>query len=460
MSRKIEPKSSVGLTEEEIQLRQTDGCKLLFTSYHGQNCALLIQNDRLAEAMFFPKEPSKIGAIYIGKVKNVVKNIDACFVEIANGELCFLPMKSAATFLLLNRQHDGRILEGDELLVQVVRDAQKSKQASVTTQISLSNDYFVISMGSKRVSYSTKLSGRQKDSLEAILQEQGILDSQTDGRLTQDCTVLLSEEEAGKLRQEGAALDLFELPSTGIIVRTKAEEDTENAEELMKYFHELFVKYFRLLYLARYRRCFTCLKEAETEVASAIQQFTGHAEANSIEIITDQRALYEQLKNYGQENGVTLNLRFYADDMLSLSALYSLESKLKTALSSKVWLKSGGYLVIEPTEALTVIDVNSGKCESGKEAQDTYLRINLEAAKEVAFQLRLRNLSGIIIVDFINMRSQDDNNMLLQTLKKYVKQDRITTIVDMTPLGLVEITRKRTSKPLREQLEEKRKWNS
>ena len=125
---------------------------------------------------------------------------------------------------------------------------------------------------------------------------------------------------------------------------------------------------------------------------------------------------------------------------------------MKTALSSKVWLKSGGYLVIEPTEALTVIDVNSGKYESGREAQDTYRKINLEAAEEVAFQLRLRNLSGIIIVDFINMRSRDDNNMLLQTLRKFVKQDRVnTTIVDMTPLGLVEITRKRTSRPLREQ---------
>lgn len=450
MSRKIEPKASVSLTEEEIQLRQTDGGKLLFTSYHGQNCALLIQNGRLIEALFFPKVPSKIGAVYIGKIKNMAKNIDACFVEIANGELCFLPMKSAAACLLLNRQQDGRILEGDELLVQVERDAQKSKQASVTTQISLSNDYFVITMGSKKVCYSTKLRDRRKESLEALLQEQGIIDSQ--GCLTQNCTALLPEAESRKLRQEGAALDLFELPSTGIIVRTRAEEETGNAEELMGHFQELFLKYFRLLYLARYRRCFTCLKEAETEVATAIQRLTGNTEAKSYELITDQKELYEQLKNYGLENHIALNLRFYEDNMLSLSALYSLESKMKTALDSKVWLKSGGYLVIEPTEALTVIDVNSGKCESGKEAQDTYRRINLEAAKEVAFQLRLRNLSGIIIVDFINMRSQDDNDMLLQALKNYVKRDRITTIVDMTPLGLVEITRKRTSKPLREQL--------
>ena len=146
-------------------------------------------------------------------------------------------------------------------------------------------------------------------------------------------------------------------------------------------------------------------------------------------------------------------MRLYQDSMLSLSALYGIEGKLKPALETRIWLKSGGYLVIEPTEALTVIDVNSGKCEDGKNPEDTYRSINLEAAEEVAFQLRLRNLSGIIIVDFINMQSPGDNAQLLYVLKSLVKRDKVkTTVVDMTPLGLVEITRKKISKPLREQL--------
>ena len=127
---------------------------------------------------------------------------------------------------------------------------------------------------------------------------------------------------------------------------------------------------------------------------------------------------------------------------------------MKTALESRVWLKSGGYLVIEPTEALTVIDVNTGKYEEGKNPEDTYRKVNLEAAEEVALQLRLRNLSGIIIVDFINMRAASDNAQLLHVLKALVKQDKVqTTVIDMTPLGLVEITRKKISKPLREQLQ-------
>jgi ribonuclease G len=141
--------------------------------------------------------------------------------------------------------------------------------------------------------------------------------------------------------------------------------------------------------------------------------------------------------------------------MLSLSGLYSVEKKLRDALESRVWMRSGAYLVIEPTEALTVIDVNSGKYESEKDANDTYLKINLEAAEEVARQLRLRNLSGIIIVDFINMQLPGDQKELLQYLKKVVSKDRIpTNVVDMTALGLVEITRKKINRPLLEQFRE------
>lgn len=130
------PKSSVTITEQELKLRPTlSQGKLLFTSYRGQRCALSIWEDRLVEASFFPKVPSKIGSIYIGKVKSVAKNINAYFVEVEKGELCFLSLKETNTVVPLNRTPDGRLLEGDEILVQVTRDAQKSKRASVTSQI-------------------------------------------------------------------------------------------------------------------------------------------------------------------------------------------------------------------------------------------------------------------------------------------------------------------------------------
>ena len=143
----------------------------------------------------------------------------------------------------------------------------------------------------------------------------------------------------------------------------------------------------------------------------------------------------------------------YKDKLLPLSKLYCFEKAFKDALNEHVWLKYGAYLVIQPTEALTVIDVNTGKYESKKKKQDTFLRINLEAAQEIARQLRLRNLSGIIIVDFINMDAAEDKETLMQTLKEFLHHDPVKTVlVDMTALNLVEITRKKVRKSLAEQV--------
>ena len=139
-------------------------------------------------------------------------------------------------------------------------------------------------------------------------------------------------------------------------------------------------------------------------------------------------------------------------DEYTLTLRYSLASLLEKTLSKRAYLKSGAYLVIEPTEAMTVIDVNSGKNEAKKAGEDTYYQVNLEAAEEVARQLRLRNLSGIIIVDFINMAEKERQKELLETLKNLTAGDpQHPRIVDMTPLGLVEITRKKSHPTLAEQ---------
>ncbi|MDE6965003.1 MAG: ribonuclease E/G, partial [Lachnospiraceae bacterium] len=135
---------------------------------------------------------------------------------------------------------------------------------------------------------------------------------------------------------------------------------------------------------------------------------------------------------------------------LPLAKLYSLETHLKEALGKRVWLPCGGYLVIEPTEAMTVIDVNSGKAVGkGKKSKSDYLTVNLEAAGEVARQLRLRNYSGMIMVDFISMEKESDNRILLEKLDRFLREDKVPArLVDMTALGIVEITRKKVSRPL------------
>lgn len=341
--------SKPGLSDEEKAMRSTVAGKLLFTEHKKHMCALLIQDDRLKAARVLDNPPSKIGAVYIGKVKNVVKNIDACFVEIAGGELCFLPMKATSHAVLLNRKEDGRILEGDELLVQVTRDAQKTKQASVTTKLNCS------------------------------------------------------------------------------------EEEREH-----------------LIQTATHRTCFSCLVEPTEGFVAVLEQLVYDYEYE--EIITDNKLLFDKLQQYCTHKLPDKKVRLYEDTAFSLSKLYSLETKLDTALNTRIWLKSGGYLVMEPTEALTVIDVNSGKIDVRKSNQETIYKVNQEAAQEIALQLRLRNLSGIIIVDFINMQSKEHRIALLEQLRNAVSKDlQKTVIVDMTPLGLVEITRKKSYKTLREQ---------
>lgn len=149
-------------------------------------------------------------------------------------------------------------------------------------------------------------------------------------------------------------------------------------------------------------------------------------------------------------------LRLYEDSMLSLANLYNLHTVRERAMNERVWLKHGGYLVIQPTEALTVVDVNSGKCVSKKKTDDAYLKLNLEAADEIAKQLRLRNISGIILVDFVNMDSGEDMQQLLKDMRIKCAQDPVqTTVVDVTELQLVELTRKKVRKPLYECWREK-----
>ena len=167
------------------------------------------------------------------------------------------------------------------------------------------------------------------------------------------------------------------------------------------------------------------------------------------EIITDDKELYELL------TGEKINVRLYDDPSFDLSRLYSLETKINEALSQKIWLKCGGYLVFNKTEAMTVIDVNSGKYQpsKGTESEDAFLNVNAEAALEICRQLRIRNISGIIIADFINLKEKKHQDQIMDILKKASSKDHEqVTVVDITALGLIEITRKKGFPPLYEQL--------
>lgn len=448
MSRNIPAKHSVTITDNERGLRDTESGKLIFTEYRGRRCALLLRGGRLTAASFLTDtEETSIGAIYIGKVKNIARNIDACFVEIGEGQICFLPLKKAATPFLTNRTYDGRLLEGDELLVQIERDAQKTKQPSVTANISISNDYFALVLGSARLGFSSKLEREKREALIRLFTERAML---RDGCLIHDPAALMSMNSGEELLawvQSG-----MDFPPVGAIARTKLGEEQAGESLVLDNFFQLIEQMFHLMRTALTRSCYTCLQEAPAPWEAVINNLAFPEEYR--EIVTDSPELYQELDVYCRTHLPEKELRLYQDNNLSLASLYSLETRLDTALKPKVWLKSGGYLVIEPTEALTVIDVNSGKSDTGRDAAEALRKLNHEAAEEIALQLRLRNLSGIILVDFINMADQKSGRELLEHLRELVRFDRVkTTVVDITPLGLVEITRKKTSPPLAEQFD-------
>ena len=171
------------------------------------------------------------------------------------------------------------------------------------------------------------------------------------------------------------------------------------------------------------------------------------------DIVTDIKDIYEGIVDFFKEEreDMLCRVRFYEDNMISLNKLYSIDTLFSDSLSKKVWLKDGGYLYIESTEALTVVDVNTGKNVRKKEAEIIKLNTNLEAIKETARQLRLRNISGIIIIDLINTTDKSEIDLIYHTMKEHLKEDRLNTVaIDITKLCLFEITRRKRKPSLLE----------
>lgn len=396
----------------------------VITTINARLVCCLLKDDVLTEVHIDQPGHSLLGNIYVGKVKNVLKNIDAAFVEIAGGQMCFLPLSEAQHPILTNRTYDGRILSGDELLVQVQKDAVKTKDPVLTAKLSVTGTYASVSLGEENgIRYSHKLSAGHKAAIKAALQD-----------------IRLPEGMTAVIRTQAQELCCCAGKQAGFTPLTQELSDLlEQAQ--------------RLLRAGRTRTVFSLLTESQPVYLKHLQAFRSFPD----KIVTDDLSAFQTLQAYYRENDPSKcdSLSFYQDEKLSLSGLYGLTAKLSEATSKNVWLKSGGYLVIEPTEALTVIDVNTGKYAGKKNTSETFALINDEAALEVARQLRLRNLSGIILVDFINMEEKEKQHRLLSRLREACSQDPVPVrVVDMTPLGLVEITRKKVSRPLAEQLRE------
>jgi len=397
--------------------------KLIITKDKSTIISAFYQGMDMVQVSLNPISDEEIlGNIYLGKVKNIVKNINAAFVEIADGRMCYYSLTDNPNPIMANQSKEDdenkkniQIKLGDELIVQVIKEEVKSKAPVVSSNISITGKYLALTHGKSSLGVSTKI----EDS-----------------------------KERKRLRD---LIKSYSNKDYGFIVRTNSAYVDE--ELITKEISCLIEIYKNIRSYGIYKSRFSLLYRTPPAYICDIRD--GYSDRVD-EFVTDDIDLYENMRDYlvNHQPEDKDKLRLYQDTSISLSSLYGIKEKIKDAIKPMVWLKSGGSLVIQPTEALTVIDVNTGKAVAGKKkVQETFLRINLEAAKEIARQIRLRNISGIIIIDFIDMALQKNKDLLMEELEKEFKKDPIkTTLVDMTALGLVEVTRKKLRKPLHEQV--------
>lgn len=392
--------------------------KVLITECYEKLLSVLIENDEIVELHYHPRNGDGnccLGEIYVGKVKKIVPTTHGAFVEIKKGVECYLSLEEKCEPIYASKfSKKPELCVGDEILVQVQKEAVKTKLPAVSTNLNFTGKYVVLTSGNHKIGVSTKIPRGRRE----VLQEYG-----------------RSLEEKGY----------------GIIFRTNARF-AEN-EELEAEIKKLETQFTRVTTYGKMRTCYSKLQSVPNPAVLMLRDLK---ESGLTEIIVDKDiqdgALYEDAKNFIKEELPEYHplLRAYSDKSYPLRKCYRLEHFTEKAREEMVWMKSGAYLVIQPTEALTVIDVNSGKCL--KKTQ-TFYDINLEAAKEAAKQIRLRNISGIVIVDFVNMIEHEKKEELLKYFQQELNRDSNPgKVIDMTRLQLVEVTRKKIRKTLEESL--------
>lgn len=361
----------------------------------------------------FQEEDSLLNSIFVARVDNIVPNIKAAFVRISPKQVCYLPLEDVQAPLYVKKQSELKKLSiGDEIVVQVVKDAIKTKEPVVSTKLTLAGKYCVLTTENTSLGVSKKITGEHHLQM----------------------SELLSTNVSEQAKEYGF----------GMIVRTNALEATE--EELIRDLTETMERFISLKEKSAHQTAFAILEKPEAPYIQKLKTADLTALDN---ICTDEEDIFAEIEGklpYLKEKGL---LKLYKDDKVSLGTLYNFRGSVDKLVEKRVWLKSGANIIIEQLETMTVIDINSGKNVSKNET--AILEINKEAAIEIARQLRLRNISGMIIIDFINMKSKEYMEELICTLKEQIKQDSVTcTFMDVTKLGLVELTRKKTYRSLRE----------
>ena len=378
--------------------------EIVIAGYKGGVLSALYEDEKIYELALESASPQVcVGDIYIGKIKNIVKNLSAAFVEIRPGVMGYYPAAGSQAYHFTSRKSSAAAVTGDEILVQVSRENIKTKDWILTGDISYTGNYAVY------------------------------FPFRTDIRISSRIDSEGARERLKKLAED------FPAPG-GWMLRTLAKDSSD--KDIIAEMQKLLDDHNEIMSTYRFRTCFSRLREGDRACVSMVRR---SMKAGNCRIVTDLPQIYEQIRGMG-------NVSLYQDPSYSLIKLRGLESQLYRLLRKKVWLPSGGYLVIEQTEAMTVIDVNTGKATKKRNREENFFMVNMEAVREALRQIRARNISGMILIDVINMKSEAERSALLAQAEKYARRDPVQTkVVDLTKLQIMEITRRKERRSLQEQ---------
>ena len=397
--------------------------EILISSDPWENRVAILENGTLAE-LYIEREERVIGSIYKGKVQNVLPGMGAAFVDIGLGRNAFLYVDDINKQPLnigdveITHGHSGftiseKVKKGDDVLVQIVKEPRGLKGARISTNISLPGRYLILMPTGKYSGVSRKIeSADERNRLKAVMK---------------------------RIRPEGMAT----------VVRTAAAGVSE--AELIADLGVLIRMWHGILETFKRAPSPSLLHRDMNLVYKAARDFIT---ADVERVLIDDEVEYRKVREFLQLLGPQyLDRVQHYNNGRDLFGDFNVTDELQRLLKPKINLPAGGSIVIESTEALTVIDVNSGKFTGGKNLEDTIVKTNIEAASEIARQVRLRDIGGIIVVDFIDMASESARNKVIKALEDGLRRDRTrATIQSFSNLGLLEFTRKRIGKDLGAQL--------
>ena len=386
----------------------------------------IVENGAVQELhMERPLERGLVGNIYLGKVSRVLPGMQSAFIDIGLERAAFLHVAD-----VWQRQEGGeapmfarkdqpqipiekQVFEGQSILVQVIKDPIGTKGARLSTQVSIAGRLLVFLPQDDHIGISQKIPQNERDALRARLQE------------------LVGTKANGG--------------GGGFILRTNGEESSE--AELADDIRYLRKTWARIKDSAQKLPAMSVLHQDLNLLQRVLRDLVGE---NTQSIRIDSKEQFALLKSFGQEYmpAAVPKLALYKGER-PIFDLYAIDEEIARALGRRVDLKSGGYLIVDQTEALTTIDVNTGGYVGARNFDDTIFKTNLEAAHAIARQLRLRNLGGIIIVDFIDMVREEHQGEVLSEFRRQLGRDRVKTMAGgFSQLGLLEMTRKRTRESL------------